>query len=323
MSRSGPEASGDLSGYFAIGAGWANGGHTAPHSPVHEQQSARELMTKWHSVAALIILAATLGSRCIAQDLNPTQPFVFCYQDIELFPNYTGPSSDVPETNRGVVVELVEQAAAQAGLKPAFVRYPWNRCLSLMRQGRVDSVVASYRHERLTSAVYPTVSGKPDVSKLITFSGYYLYQTAGQPDYWDGNAFISDDLVVGTPLGYSITNELKEQGRPVLTSATVTGLLQMLAHGRLEAVAAPGAAADNLILSNADLYAGIKKVDAPLKINPYFIVFSHQFQHSHPDKVQIVWDVSLKTYQDHFSRLRLKYAKIGSSLAQQALEEEE
>lgn len=280
-------------------------------------------MNRWHRVAALIILATMLGSRCSAQDQSPTLPFVFCYQDIELFPNYTGPSADVPETNRGVVIDLVELAAAYAGLKPVFVRYPWNRCLSLMRQGRVDSTVASYIQERLTSVVYPVVSGRPDVTKLITFAGYYLYQRAGQPDLWDGKTFTSDDLVMGTPLGYSITNNLKEQGRPVLTSSTITGLFQMLAHGRLEAVAAPGAAADSLISSNPDAYVDIKRVEAPLKINPYFIVFSHQFRDAHPDIVQNVWDASLKVYQAHFARLRLKYAKIGLCLAPQKESEEQ
>lgn len=281
-------------------------------------------MNRWLRITVLIVLAATLDYRCMAQDPSPNQPFVFCYQDIELFPNYTGASSDVPETNRGVVVELVERAAAQGGLKPVFVRYPWNRCLSLMRQGLVDSVVASYRQERLSSAVYPTADGKPDITKLITFSGYYLYQKVGQPDYWNGSAFTSDDLVIGSPLGYSITNELKEQGRPVLTSSTVTGLLQMLAHGRLAAIAAPGAAANSVIHSNPDIYAGIKKVDAPLKINPYFIVFSHQFRDAHQGKVQGVWDASLKVYQNHFARLQLKYAKIGPSPAAEAgMEKEE
>lgn len=281
-------------------------------------------MMGWKRIAACAALAFTAWVGVGAQGDKALQPFVFCYQDIELFPNYTGPSADVPEDDRGVVVELVELTAQRAGLKPTFVRHPWNRCLSLMRQGLVDSVVASYREERLPSVVYPLKDGEPDITKLITFSGYYLYQRAGSPDQWDGTRFTSGELIIGAPLGYSITTELKNQGHEIVTASSTKGLLQMLAHGRLGAVAAPGAAADNLIRSTPELFSDIRKVAAPLKINPYFIVFSHAFHAAHPDKVNRVWDQSLEMYRTHFATLQIKYAAIGDTKKALArLEQEE
>lgn len=281
-------------------------------------------MLSWKWIAACAALTLSAATWAEAQDADILQPFVFCYQDIELFPNYTGPSADVPEENRGVVVELVERTALQAGLKPVFVRYPWNRCLSLMRQGLVDSVVASYQEERLPSVVYPLSGGEPDITKLITFSGYYLYQRAGNPDQWDGTRFTSADLIIGAPLGYSITTELKNQGHEIVTASNTKGLLQMLAHGRLGAVAAPGAAADNLIRSNPDIFGEIRKVAAPLKINPYFIVFSHAFHAAYPDRVSRVWNLSLEMYRTHFATLQIKYAAIGDTKKALArLEQEE
>jgi polar amino acid transport system substrate-binding protein len=240
---------------------------------------------------------------------EPTS-FIFCYQDIELYPNYTGASAQVPTRDRGVVVELVELAAAEAGLTPVFVRFPWNRCISLLRQGRVDSLVASYRPERADAAAYPMKDGKPDTGKLITLSGYYLYQRGTVPDQWDGTKFTDRALNIGAPLGYSITAELKKSGINVVTTNTTADLFQMLSYGRIDAVAAPGAAADTLLHKYPGRFGWIRKVEAPLRVNPYFIAFSHQFREKHGATVQRVWDNSLSLYRRHFAALQIKYAAV-------------
>jgi len=260
--------------------------------------------------AALFCCACLLGNvplRHTYANENAEQQFTFCYQDIELYPNYTGNSALVPEHDPGLIIELVQKASASVGLTPTFVRFPWKRCLALLKLGRVDSVVASYRKERTDVAMYPMVAGGPDNEKFLTISGYYLYQLQGTVDHWDGHMFSSPDIIIGAPLGYSITAELKEKRRNIVETGTAEGLFQMLQYGRIDAVAAPGVAADALLQRRSDTYSTIRKIEVPLKINHYFLVFSHQFYKENTSTVTAIWHASPNVHKSEISQLQKKY----------------
>lgn len=50
----------------------------------------------------------------------------------------------------GISVEILREAAVRAGLRPAFVELPWNRCLQNVRDGLTDAVIdAATREEFL------------------------------------------------------------------------------------------------------------------------------------------------------------------------------
>jgi len=260
------------------------------------------------TVVALLVLIGIASPISHAQDQASAKPLSFCYQDIELYPNYTGASEAVPEKDPGILVELVQLVAADAGLDVTFARYPWKRCLALMKLGRIDSVIASFRPERQESMVYPMLDGKPDNRRMIVLNGYYLYQKRGKPSYWDGRQILEPNIVIGAPLGYSITAALKDQGLNIVEAGTTEGLMHMLAYDRLQAVAAPGAAADTLLRQNASDYGGIIKVSDPLKVNHYFIAFSHQFFDKNPSAADQLWQASPMVHATHFERLQTKYA---------------
>ncbi len=258
--------------------------------------------------AILAGIAAPSAFASDAAERSPSRTFSFCYQDIELYPNYTGATKAVPEKDPGILVELVQLAAANAHLDVTFARYPWKRCLSLMKLGRIDSVIASFRAERKEALVYPMAGDQPDDARMIVQNGYYLYQKRADAPYWNGQKFVDPAVVIGAPLGYSITAAMKDQGLNVVEAGTTEGLLHMLAFDRLQAVAAPGAAADTLLRQNPAEYQTIVKLEAPLKMNHYFIAFSHQFFNQNPTAAAQVWQASPKVHADHFERLQAKYA---------------
>ncbi len=258
--------------------------------------------------AVLASLAGTSARATDAAAQNPSRAFSFCYQDIELYPNYTGATKAVPEKDPGILVELVQLAAADVQLEVTFARYPWKRCLSLMKLGRIDSVIASFRPERRDALVFPMAGDQPDDTRMIVQNGYYLYQKRADVPYWNGHKFVDPAVVIGAPLGYSITAAMKDQGLNVVEAGTTEGLLHMLAFDRLQAVAAPGAAADTLLRQNPAEYEAIVKLEAPLKMNHYFIAFSHQFFNRNPAAAAQVWQASPKVHAGHFERLQAKYA---------------
>lgn len=269
------------------------------------------MITTIYRFAALFCCACLLCNVALRNayaNENTEQQFTFCYQDIELYPNYTGNSARVPERDPGLIIELVQKASASVGLTPTFVRFPWKRCLALLKLGRVDSVVASYRKERADAAAYPMIAGEPDDEKFLTISGYYLYQLRGTVDHWDGHMFSSPDIIIGAPLGYSITAELKEKHPNIVETGTAESLFQMLQYSRIDAVAAPGVAADAILHRQSNSYAAIRKIEVPLKMNHYFLVFSHQFYKENTDTVVAVWHASPNVHKSEIAQLQQKYA---------------
>lgn len=268
-------------------------------------------------VMLLIFWGNISGNHVHAEESgNTPRNFSFCYQDVELYPNYTGVGTEAPLTNPGVNVELVQLAAQASDMTVSFVRYPWKRCLALLKLGRIDSVIASYRKERLDSLVYPMTNNQPDASRLITLSGYYLYQRRGTSALWDGQAFVDTNAIIGAPLGYSITAALREQGLNIVETGTTESLLHMLLYGRLQAVAAPGAAANTLLRQNAEEFSAIEKVEAPIRINHYFIAFSHAFFDKYRDAANKIWQASPNVYRENMARLQMKYSQPASGNSQ-------
>lgn len=219
---------------------------------------------------------------------RPQGGFVFCYQDTELFPNYMGAGTAVPETRPGVNIELVDLVGEQVDVPVHYVRYSWNRCLALMTAGRVDSVIASYTDDRAEIAVYPMAGTVPDAERRLTTSGYYLYHRKDSQQ-WDGERFADPDITIAAPLGYSIVRDLNRLNMAVVEASTTEGLLNLLIYSRIDAVAAPGSTADAIRRNDVTKYASIVKDPAPLRQSPYFIVFSKQFAETNPALVERVW----------------------------------
>jgi polar amino acid transport system substrate-binding protein len=232
--------------------------------------------------------------------------FRFCYQDTELFPNYIGRSSAKPTENPGVHIELLELITSEAGASVSYMRYSWNRCLALLKAGKVDSLIASYNTSRAAIAAYPFKDGALNTDQRITTSGYYLYHQGTTP-LWDGKNFLKPNIVIAAPLGYSIAADLKAKNLKVMEASTTEQLLSLLYINRIDAVAAPGSTADAIIRREANRYSGIVKDIPPLKQSPYFIIFSHGFYAHNKKLVETIWKTSETIRQSHRQALVEKY----------------
>ncbi len=230
----------------------------------------------------------------------------FCYQDTDLYPNYTGKGSKRPDNLPGVNIELLELATARAGVSLEYFRFSWNRCMALLAVSRVDSVIASYNSERAVFAEFPIKDGTLDTDKRITTSGYYLYHRGSTP-FWDGDKFVDPSIMVAAPTGYSIVRRLREKNIEVIEAGTTDSLLNMLRVGRIDAIAAPGSTADTFIRHDITRYSMITKDPAPLKESPYFVVFSKAFARENPETVNSIWAALPSLREEFHDRILAKY----------------
>lgn len=242
-----------------------------------------------------------------AEQNADTPTIRFCYQDIDLYPNYTGAGSEKPDMMPGAIIELYELTVAASGAKVEFFRYSWNRCVALLTAGRVDSVVASYIPDRESFAVFPMQDGQPDRNKRLTTSAYHLYHMDKDREFWDGSSFSDPNITVAASLGYSVVRHLRNQGINVVEAGNTASLLQLLLYGRIDAIAVPDTTADTLIRREVTRYSEVKKDPMPLKESPYFIVFSHTFAANHKALVERVWSNSENVRTDYRSQILEKY----------------
>lgn len=222
-----------------------------------------------------------------AQENTPPS-ITFCYQDKELFPNYMGEQNTKPVRNPGINIELVDQIALNLNLEVQYVRYSWNRCLALLKVGRVDSLIASYNSDRAEIGIFPMAGNSSDASKRISTLGYYMYHTSDLP-VWDGEGLVDPKTVVAAPLGYSVVRALREKGIKVIETGSPEDNLKLLVYRRVDAIAAPGTTVDALISADITRYNDIKKDPIPITERPYFIAFSHKFFDANPSLAKAIW----------------------------------
>ncbi|WP_262693220.1 substrate-binding periplasmic protein [Kordiimonas aquimaris] len=235
----------------------------------------------------------------------------FCYQDTELFPAYTGDGPQKPLTFPGVDIELLDTMAENLGVTVQYFRFSWNRCLALLKAGRIDSVIASFSEDRKDIARFPMKGAQPDDSFHLTSSGYYLYHLGEQP-IWDGYQLLDPGLMIATPLGYSIGRVLKNRNFNIIETSTTRELLSLLLYKRVDAVAAPGNAADAILRNEPEQYKGIYRDATPIQENLYYLVFSYQFAAENPDLTKAFWQQMLQARIVRRDLVTNKYQRLNT-----------
>lgn len=221
---------------------------------------------------------------CMTVLLAQAQPVKLCYEDADLFPWLI-------KGGKGSHVILLEAAANRSGIPVEMVAHSWKRCLTELRQGTVDGAFqASYSDERGTWAVYPTRHNQLDVSRRLNMGSYFLYRRTGDPVGWDGSQFFHLTGAIGAQFGYSIVDDLKKRGLPVVDrSKSAEANVRNLLAGQLQAVAMLSQEGD-YVVRQPEFAGKVEKVHPALAEKPYFLIFSKDFFNQHPKKAEALWD---------------------------------
>lgn len=230
------------------------------------------------------------------------------YEDKTQFPYYMGDTQRVLD-KPGAAVELVKMLEERIpGLQIRFSRYPWKRCLTMLKTGQVDGIFnASFNTSRTRIGEYPWEDGQVDPSRRLTTISYYLYTLPNTEIGWNGEAFEDPDISVGAPLGYSIVNDLENLGVSVIKVRSSMQSLQLLKAKRVKAVALQSVTADYLLANNPDQLEGIVRIAPPLKTKPYYLMLSRQFKAAHPELSEQIWDAIGELREEKLETLARPY----------------
>ena len=228
--------------------------------------------------AALSSLFFLLGTQAQGADL------VFATENQNSFPW-------IMVDGGGANTHLLETAAANLGHTLTIKRVPWKRCLRSIEADMIDGCyAASFKKDRTAFGVYPSKYGYPDTSKRLHSNSYSLYIREGATLDWDGERFLNLTGNIAAPTGFSIIDKLKKNKVNVVEAASTEAAFRMLCAARVDGVAALTPEAER-ILASAD-FAGepIVRVEVPLVVKPYYLMFSHHRMNTTPELVLEFYD---------------------------------
>ncbi|WP_269533874.1 ABC transporter substrate-binding protein [Chitinimonas sp. BJYL2] len=186
---------------------------------------------------------------------------------------------------------LMRELQRQSGHAIQLHGRAWTRCLAELRADVWDGAVgASFTPERAEMAIYPMKAGQPDAALSLNIDSYSLYRLREGTASWDGQRFSGIHGLVGVQRGYSIMNDLQAAQLTLDPSASSAGdNLRKLLAGRLVAAVLLSSDAEYAIQQHPDFQQRILRIDPPVVVKPFYLVFSRRFARQHPDVVQQLW----------------------------------
>ncbi len=241
---------------------------------------------------------------------NAATPFHACYEDKNAFPYIVG-NSETILAQPGVIPEIILALGRKIPeLKVQLLRMPWKRCLISLQAGMTDVVVASYSADRAGYAAYPMLYGQLDTTLRFDTRSYAIYKLNTSPLQWDGQKFSQLNGAIGTPLGYSIVDDLKKMGIAAEESPSASNDFQKMQLGRVAAVIAQEKVGD--LLLRQERFGNIVKLTPLFTKKDYYVVLSKQFASQHAGLVQKIWQAVSELREQEMDDMLLKYVNLGN-----------
>jgi polar amino acid transport system substrate-binding protein len=249
--------------------------------------------------AAVLALAFTVS---IAMAGTPPKPasLTFACEDTNSFPWVFQNKGNT----EGLDIELLKILERRLGVKINLVKYPWKRCLAMMKSGEIDGVIgSSFKPDRLNMGSYPTKQGGSnestrerdvDISKRLHISGYSLYRLKGTPIEWNGKTFKNlGDKTIAAQMDFTIAVDLLKLGAVIKeTPEDPSFIFRGLINGHFAAAALQTSTANHILNRNSEYRSRIEKcsVDvSPFHQKPYYLMLSFQLMSKYPGFAEKIW----------------------------------
>ncbi|MGB9992524.1 substrate-binding periplasmic protein [Massilia sp. SM-13] len=209
-------------------------------------------------------------SLCIEE--NPFPPFIYTDRD-------------------GAIPILIKMAAREAGMKVAFHRAPYLRCLAEISSGQADGYPSAAIANVTKDLVFPRSPKAPDAAHATVTTRVMVYRPSGSTVNWDGKQFsgltgpvLHDRTTVLVAqrlqaLGVAADNNAKN------SEASFSKLL--LGRGALaisfEASAAP-------LMAQPRYASKIEMLPVPFYVENYYLAVSRSVYAGHGAKVDALWE---------------------------------
>lgn len=270
-------------------------------------------MRAFSHIAGLPAVLTCMALLCCAPAAHSAEPVLlrFAYETKSVPPYFIGEGVQIP-AKPGVTPELMRLLETKIpGLKVQLQRMPWKRCLSSLQTGESDAVVASFNKERSALGQYPMKGAQPDPAFRIDTKAYFLYAHANSTVSWNGRQISGVAGAIGAPLGYSIVDDLKNQGLAVEESKSARQLLEKLSLQRLAAVALLERVGDAMLQDGQ--FPQIIKHPAPLAGKEYYVLLSHAFVAKYPGMANRIWQAVAQLREQEGEALMRQYLSQSGS----------
>ncbi|MBU1344629.1 MAG: transporter substrate-binding domain-containing protein [Proteobacteria bacterium] len=210
---------------------------------------------------------------------------------------------------KGIHIDMVQKALSNLNYAVKFYPRPWKRCLQETKDGKYNAIVsASYRPERAQYLIYPDDAAAALKSLWRITQVEYIVITHSDDAYiFDGDVK-SLPQPVRAPLGYSIADDLKSAGIPVLEAPGIIDCARQLVESGRGAFVTPPQNAVELQLDKRFM-GKLKLHPKPIKSKSYFMAFSIENQKLKQEEIVAIWNeiARLREDQDFMKALFNKY----------------
>lgn len=238
-----------------------------------------------------------------------TQEVSLCFENTPNPPFYNG-AHTVEKNKPGITIEVLKEAAQIAGVDLVFKRMPWKRCILQLQKNQIDGAFeVSFKPAREEYAVYPSAEGALDQRRYLHSLSYFLYTLEDSPVQWDGVKVTNLKSALVGVAGYSIVNDLRSEGYPVLEGVSQKANLEMLLRGRVDGLTQIDTMTNGLIAASPKKFSSVKQHPIPLRNKLYYLVFSKGFMNKNTKLAEAMWDQLANIRESGlYENISVKYA---------------
>ncbi|MBP4047234.1 substrate-binding periplasmic protein [Chromobacterium violaceum] len=196
------------------------------------------------------------------------------------------------ENGRGLSQIMMSMAAERVGVEIRSQALPWVRCMAEVKAGRLDGLYKiSFSPDRMELGEFPLKNGQPDAALRMLTDSYHLYRPRNGRLAWDSRHVSGADKGIAAQTGFSVVAQLQQLGLRVdSTSRNAAVILHKVLLGRVDGAALQSQAADDAIAAEPALQNQFDKLEPPLAIKPYYLIFSHAFYQRQPALARQIWE---------------------------------
>ncbi|AUH53262.1 hypothetical protein CXB49_21980 [Chromobacterium sp. ATCC 53434] len=195
------------------------------------------------------------------------------------------------ENGRGLSQIMMAMVSRRLGIVIQSEALPWVRCMSEVKSGRIDGLYKiSFTPQRMELGVFPMKNDQADVALRMLTDSYSLYRVKDGGLGWDGRRVVGAGKGIAAQAGFSVIAQLQQLGLAVDSSShNVSVILHKVLLGRVDGAALQSRSADDAIAAEPALQGRLDKLEPPLAVKPYYLIFSHAFYQRDPALAQKIW----------------------------------
>ena len=210
-----------------------------------------------------------------------------CYEDTTVYPWITGQEEGLVFTELKIVEKKLKA-------KITYLRLPWKRCQLEAAAGNLDGLIAaSFNRERTAWGVYPTnKDGSLNQELRLHTDSFYIYSRKDSEISFNNSKFMNlGNNPIGAQIGYSVGNDLKDQGLLVhIAFTSAYDLLKQLNLSSLNVAVLQNYEAARTIRENPHFKKNIIRSAQPYIVKDQYLLVTKKFYQENQKLTHELWN---------------------------------